>query len=203
MGLCSHPGCCLLFVNSVLESTGSLARLLVTSKKDLCQFVPPRTAAASAPAPCSRPLLTHASTEDPQTLTVYLSLLWSHYSLHWIAHWCAQDFVCALQESLFPPVLWKFCNQIPLSFRSDSLGIPSLFAGSPRLGRLMWGIEPSQKSKNFLGIIVLQFLGHPPNGYGIWFYRDFAPTSLQLLLCPWMWLIFSQWVPTAPSMAIQ
>ena len=30
--------------------------------------------------------------------------------------WCAQGFVCALQES-FPPVLWKFCNQIPLAFK--------------------------------------------------------------------------------------
>ena len=69
--------------------------------------------------------------------------------------------------------------QFPLgcvSFKSDSLGIPSLFAGSPMLGRLMRGAEPSQKCKNFFGTIVLQFLGHPPGGYRIWFYHDFAPT---------------------------
>ena len=29
---------------------------------------------------------------------------------------CAQDFVCAFQES-FSPVLWKFYNQIPLAFK--------------------------------------------------------------------------------------
>ena len=28
--------------------------------------------------------------------------------------WCAQGFACALQESV-SPVLWKFCNQIPLA----------------------------------------------------------------------------------------
>jgi len=31
--------------------------------------------------------------------------------------WWAQSFVCALQESLFPPVLQKCCNQISLSFK--------------------------------------------------------------------------------------
>ena len=30
--------------------------------------------------------------------------------------WCAQGFVCALQQSV-SPVLWKFCNQIPLAFK--------------------------------------------------------------------------------------
>ena len=30
--------------------------------------------------------------------------------------WCTQDFACALQESV-SPVLWKFCNQIPLTFK--------------------------------------------------------------------------------------
>ena len=30
--------------------------------------------------------------------------------------WCTQGLVCALQESVFP-VLWKFCNQLPLAFK--------------------------------------------------------------------------------------
>ena len=34
--------------------------------------------------------------------------------------WCAQGFICALQESV-SPVLWKFCNQIPLAFKSNSM----------------------------------------------------------------------------------
>ena len=31
--------------------------------------------------------------------------------------WCTQGFVCALQESV-SPVLWKFCNQIPLACKA-------------------------------------------------------------------------------------
>ena len=47
-------------------------------------------------------------------------------------YWCMQNFVCALQDwSLFPPVLWKFYNQIPWLLRSESLGIPSPFVRSP------------------------------------------------------------------------
>ena len=30
----------------------------------------------------------------------------------------------------------------------------------------MWGSEPSQQCENLFGIIVLQSVGHPPNGYG-------------------------------------
>ena len=31
--------------------------------------------------------------------------------------WCAQGFVCSLQKSLFPLVLWIFCNQIPMPIK--------------------------------------------------------------------------------------
>ena len=44
--------------------------------------------------------------------------------------WCAQDFVCALQESV-SPVLCKFCNQIPTPPKSNSLGALSPFARFP------------------------------------------------------------------------
>ena len=41
--------------------------------------------------------------------------------------WCAQNFVCALQDSsLFPEVLWKSYNQIPLAFKVRFPGIQSL-----------------------------------------------------------------------------
>ena len=63
-------------------------------------------------------------------------------------------------EPLFPPVLWKSCNQIPL----------------------MWGLEPSQQWETIFGIIVLQFVGHPPSGYSIWFYPDCIPPTVFLQL---------------------
>ena len=41
---------------------------------------------------------------------------------------------------------------------------------------------------------ALQFVGHPPGGYGIWFYCDCAPstTLLRLLLCLWTWVFFGR-----------
>ena len=96
-------------------------------------------------------------------------------------------------ESLFPPVLSKSCNQIPLAFKVWFSKNSSSPCQTPRLGSLMWGSEPSLQWMDFCGIIVLQFVSHPPSGYGIWFYCDCAPPtiSLQLLLYLWMWDIFS------------
>ena len=88
-------------------------------------------------------------------------------------------------ESLFPPVLWKSCNQIPLAFQAR-------FHEDSQLGSQTWGSEPSKQWESFFGIIVLQFVGHPRGGCGIRFYCDCTPpgVSLQLLLCLWTWSIF-------------
>ena len=96
-------------------------------------------------------------------------------------------------ESLFPPVLLKSCNQIPLAFKVWFFGNSYSFCCTPRLGNLTWGSEPSLQWVDLCGIIVLQFVSHPPSGYGIRFYCDCTPPtiSLQLLLCLWMWDIFS------------
>ena len=95
-------------------------------------------------------------------------------------------------KSLFPPVLSKFCNQIPLAFKVWFSWNSSSHCQTPRLGSLTWSSEPSLQWVDFCGIIVLQFVSHPPIGYGIWFYCDCAPPtiSLWLLLCLWMWGIF-------------
>ena len=95
-------------------------------------------------------------------------------------------------ESLFPPVLSMPCNQIPLAFKVWFSGNSSSRFQTLRLGSLMWGSEPLLQWVDFCGIIVLQFVSHPPSTYGIWFYCDCAPltVSLQLLLCLWMWGIF-------------
>ena len=87
-------------------------------------------------------------------------------------------------ESLFPPVLWKSCNQIPLAFKVRSPGDSQSLFQIPRLGTLRWGSEPVQQWENFFGII-LQFVDHPPGSHGTLFYCDCAPptVSLQLLLC--------------------
>ena len=77
--------------------------------------------------------------------------------------WCAQGFVCALQESVFP-ILWKFCNQIPLSSKVNFPEDSQFLCWIPRLGNLLWALEFSQQCENFFGIIVLQFVGHLLSG---------------------------------------
>ena len=95
-------------------------------------------------------------------------------------------------ESLFPPVLSKSCNQIPLAFKVWFSKNSSSHCRTPRLRSLMWGSEPSLQWVDFCGISVLQFVSHQPSSYGIWFYCDCTPptTSLRLLLCLWTWGIF-------------
>ena len=95
-------------------------------------------------------------------------------------------------ESLFPPVLSKSCNQILLAFKVWFSRNSSSHCRTPRFGSLMWGSAPSLQWMDFCGISVLQFVGHPPSSYGIWFYCDWAPPtiSLWLVLCLLMWGIF-------------
>ena len=57
-------------------------------------------------------------------------------------YWCAQGFVCALQESV-SPVLWKVCDQIPLASKVKFSGGSQSFCGIPRFGNLLWVLELS------------------------------------------------------------
>ena len=53
-----------------------------------------------------------------------------------------KSFVCALQESV-SPVLWKFCNQIPLASKVKFSGGSKSLCYIPRLGNLLWVLEVS------------------------------------------------------------
>ena len=89
-------------------------------------------------------------------------------------------------------VLWKSYNQIPLASKVRFLGDSQSFSRIPMLRSLTWGSEFSQQWEIFFGIIVLQFVGHPYGGYGIWLYRDCTPPTIlvHILLCLWMWSVF-------------
>ena len=108
-------------------------------------------------------------------------------------------------ESLFPPVLLKSCNQIPLAFKVWFSRNSSSHCQTPRLESLMWGSEPSLQWVDFCGISVLQFVSHPPSSYRIWFYCDCAPptVSLWLILCLWIWGIFFVSSSVFLSMTVQ
>ena len=78
--------------------------------------------------------------------------------------WCVQDLLVPSKTGIFPPVLWKSYNQIPLAFKVRFPGDSQSLCWIPRLGSLTWGSEISQQWENFFAISVLQFVGHPPSG---------------------------------------
>ena len=136
------------------------------------------------PCPCGRALPTQVSTEEPQILIGRSGSVSCGVTAHFTWFLVHTRFYCALQGSLFPLVLWNFCNQSCCPSKSDSLGIPSPFAKSPG-----WEVYVGPRNfaavKEFLGIIVLQFVGRPLSDYRILFFRDCTPPTilLWLLLC--------------------
>ena len=78
---------------------------------------------------CRRLLTTHRQ--------LWVSLLWDHCSftldpgVHKV--FCKQQFVC--------PILFKFCNQIPLVSKVKIPGASHSLCQIPRLGNLLWVLE--------------------------------------------------------------
>ena len=66
--------------------------------------------------------------------------------------------LCVPSKSV-SPVLWKFCNQIPLDLKVRFPG-GSQSPWDAQVGKSGVGLELSQQCQNFFGIIVLQFVGH-------------------------------------------
>ena len=189
MGGAEFPPCWLFYLR--WPSTGAY-RLFGGANGGL-QGVLPRTSGVSVLVPAVNHSCPATSAGDLPTLagtSVSVS-----YGVTAPSPWvlvCTLLCVCPPRvRSLFPPVLSKSCNQIPLAFKVWFSGNSSSLCQTPRLGSLM-GSEPSLQWMDFCGIIVLQFVSHPPSSYGIWFYCDCTPptVSLWLLLCLWMWSIF-------------
>ena len=65
--------------------------------------------------------------------------------------------VFGLQESV-SPVLWKFCNEIPLVFKVKFPGGSQSLCQISRLGNLLQALELLKQCENFFVIIVLQFV---------------------------------------------
>ena len=164
--------------------------------KGSCQGVLPRTSATSVLVPCWATAAPHLFRRPSNTSR--FGFLWGHCSFPWVLA-CTLFCVCPPSvESLFPPVLLKSCNQIPLAFKVWFSRNSSSHCQTPRLGSLTCGSEPSLQLLDFCGISVLQFVSHSPVSYWIWFYCDSAPptVSLRLLLCLCMWVSF-WWVPVS------
>ena len=56
---------------------------------------------------------------------------------------------------LFPPVLWSFCDEAPLTFKAKCSGGSSSQFQIPILGSLTWGSELSLLWENLCDIIIL------------------------------------------------
>ena len=90
--------------------------------------------------------------------------------------WCAQDFICALQESLSPILckFWQLCGGVNGDLLQEGLcriRSGSVSVGSPGVHKVLF--EP-------LSILV---------GLGFDSKCSFAPSTflLGLPLCPWIW----------------
>ena len=113
-----------------------------------------------------------ASEPDLEPCTMDLCLCWRlplpGKSNSWWGH-CSFLLGCSAHKVLFvlprvsfSPVLWKFCNQILLTFKVRFCGNSQSLCWIPRLGSLFWGLETSQQWENFFGIIFLQFVDRQP-----------------------------------------
>ena len=78
----------------------------------------------------------HASTRDSWTLTGKSDSVSCGDTAP--GSWCTQSFVCALQESV-SPVLWKFCNQIPLAPKVKFSGNSQFLCWIPGWGKSVVG----------------------------------------------------------------
>ena len=153
------------------------------------------------PCPCGEPLPTHTSTGDPPELAASFESISCGVTapLLWVlvrAKFC----LCPPKlESLFLPVLWKTFNQIPQALKARFPGNSLSVCQIPRLGSLMWGSESSQQCGSFFCNTVVQAVGHPPGGYGIWFYCECTPPTipLWLLLSLDVDYLFFWWVPVS------
>ena len=187
MGLGPLPVGCLTWGDPTLEPTPALWWGRWQTLGGLTPRSTSQNLCCQCPCPHGETEPPPASAGDPPNTSRYV---W--FSLYGVTA-PSPGSLCALQEwSLFPPVLSKSCNQIPLAFKVWFSRNSSSCFQTPRFGSLLWGSEPSLQWVDFCGKSVLQFVGHPASSYGIWFYCDCTPPtiSLWLLLCLWMWGIF-------------
>ena len=88
---------------------------------------------------------------------VWLSFLWGpcSFPLGLVAH----KILFLSYKCLFPPGLWRFWNQVMLTFKFRFSQHSQYLSWIQRLESLMWSLEPLQQCEKFFGIIVLQFVG--------------------------------------------
>ena len=120
---------------------GVMALMATPSKRTYSLCCGSQDCCSQCPWLHSRPLLTHASAGDSWTLTgkscsvsCGVTAPFSWVLVH--PRFC----LCPSRVSV-SSVLWKFCNQIPLTFKVRFPGDTQSLCQIPRLGSLLWGLE--------------------------------------------------------------
>ena len=119
---------------------------------------------------------------------------------------CARFCLCPPRlMSLFPPVLWKSYNLIPLTFKVRFSGNSLSFVGSSDWEA--WQVVQNLRNsgRTFLVLSFSSFVGHQSGLYEILIYCDCAPptVSLWLLFCLWPWGLFLMGSWVLLSMVVQ
>ena len=193
MGLSSLSVACFAWGDPALEPTGSLVWLTADSrwaqtKEYFPELLLPVSLspwwATATPCLCRRPFNT--------SRCVWFSLLWGHCSFPLGSD--VHTTLCVPSKSgvSVSPSPVKVLQWNPASLQSLILWEFLLMLLDPQVGKPDVGLRTLTLVGGLLWYIVLQFVSHPPSGYGIWFYCDCTTPaiSLWLLLCLWMWGIF-------------
>ena len=166
VGVCSCPVGCLVWGIPELGPTGYWVGTGISGKMAAFKRAH-ATEYSSVSLSLQSATATATSTGDPPIPAVSLvpslmrSLLFS-----WVLVHTRPDMHPPTVEFLFPSVLWNSCNQTPLAFKARFSGGSSSHWQTPSLWSLTWGSELSLLWENFCGIIIFQFVGHPPSVMG-------------------------------------
>ena len=116
-----------------------IMKVMATSFKRICAY----TVVFSAPDPAAGHCQRMPPSETPghSQASLAQSLLWTLFLSP--VSWWTQGFVCALQECV-SPVLWKFCNQIPLASKVKLPGGSQSLCQIPRWGNRINKLKTSK-----------------------------------------------------------
>ena len=135
------------WVSRIIGRCFTIWLLAAYPQEDLCQDVPPRSAAPSAPASVDQPMPSLETLNQTCKACLAQFLVGVIASFPWALVYTMFCFFFVLLKSSFPPGPCRM----------------------PRLGNLMWGLEPLQQWENFFDINCSLVCGLPPGEIGVWF----------------------------------
>ena len=154
---------CLVWGKPALGSVGSMVGLTVNLKRVYTKGGLP---GLLLPGPRSLwwTPANHTSTREPPTLAGSFDSVSCGGSASFLwALVCTRFCLCPPRlDSLFPPVLWKSYNQIPLTCKGRFPRDSQSLCGIPSLGSLMWGLELHNSGRTSLVLLFSsRWVTHP------------------------------------------